>query len=97
MAEVHYTMELNGLALLTFKVQYARLPSSRVTVNSFSGLEGEQAAGSPRPGDVSACISMSGPEGTASARLPAGLAGCADDLAGLRNGAATAGILPTCR
>ena len=89
--------ELNGLSLLAFKVQYARLPSSRVTVNSLSGLEGEQAAGSSCSGDVSACTSMSGPEGTASARLPAGPAGCADDPTGLRNGTAMTGTLPTCR
>ena len=89
--------ELIGLPLLAFKVQYARLPSSRVTVNSFSGLEGEQAAGSPRSSDVSACISMSGPEGTASTRLLAGRAGCAEDMDGLRNGALTAGTLPVCR
>lgn len=88
---------MNGLSLLTFKVQYARLPSSRVTVNSFSGLVGEQAAGSPRSGDVSACTSMSGPEGMASARPRAGPTGCADDIAGLCKGAATAGTLPTCR
>ena len=88
---------MHGLSLLTLKVQYARLPSSRVTVNSVSGLVGEQAAGSPRSGDVSACTSMSGPEGMASARPRAGPTGCADDIAGLCKGAATAGTLPTCR